>query len=309
MLRFAADRRSLGLAACHFGLVAVAFVARPTGIAAVLLVLAIAFSAFMQLVSGHNAVHSPVFRRRGLNRAWQIVISLTFGYPVSAFVPVHNLSHHLNLQTPRDVLRTTEVRHRSNLANLLHHVVMATVHIHVLNFAYLREMRRRRPVWFAQVRLELYAVAAFIAVLVALDGGAFLAFVLLPYLVGQCMIIGFGYLQHDGCEADSEHDHSRNFLGPVFNWLIFDNGYHSIHHMRPGLHWSLCRAAHQREVVPHIHPGLNQRSVLGYMWRAYFAPGERLRYDGRPVELPAPRAARELWIPISALVSTGAVDE
>jgi fatty acid desaturase len=312
MLRHAADRRSVALAAAHFALVATAFVVSPTGAPALGLTAIIAFSAFMQLISGHNVMHSPMFRSRELNRTWQSILSLTFSYPVSAFVPVHNLSHHMHLQTPKDVLRTTEVRHRSNLLNLLHHVVMSTIHIHVLNFEYLRSMRVKRRAWFLQVRNEIVTVALYAGLLLALDARAFLLFVLLPALMGQCMIIGLGYLQHDGCDEADDVNHSRNFLGPIFNWLIFDNGYHTIHHIKPGLHWSKSRAAHAELVAPRIHPGLDQPSILAYMWRAYLAPGVRERFDGKPVRLPEATTRRELWIPASARLAgaaSGAVED
>lgn len=287
------------LAGIHFALVALAFVVAPRGIAVIGVIAVLGFSAFIQLISGHNAMHAPLFFSRRAQRCWQVVLSLTFSYPVSAFVPVHNLSHHKHLQTPKDVLRTTEVRHRSNLLNLLHHVVASTIHIHVLNATYVRAMARRRSVWFAQVRVELIAVLVVGAVILALSPRAFLLFVLAPSFVGQSMIIGLGYLQHDGCDADTKLHHSRNFLSPIFNWLIFNNGYHSIHHMQPGLHWSLAVAAHREHVAPHIHPALDQRSIVAYMWRTYVWPGRRLRFDGRPVTFasdPVPRSTEIVGI-------------
>jgi fatty acid desaturase len=310
-LRFSADRRTLAFLAAHFALVGAAFHHAPRGWRAALTVAVLSYSSFIQLISGHNTMHAPLFHQRPLNRAWQMILSLGFCYPVSAFVPVHNLSHHMHLQTPKDVLRTTEVRHRSNLLNLLHHVLQAGIHIHVLNAVYLARVRQRRAVWFAQVRNEIATVLVFAGILIAISGGRFFEFVFLPALIGQFMIFGFGYVQHDGVDADSEHNHSRNFLGPLFNWLIFDNGYHTIHHQQPGLHWSLGRDAHRRLVAPHIHPALDQRSVLAYMWRAYVQPGRRLRYDGAPVQLPVERTRRELWIPASAAgagAATGAVE-
>jgi fatty acid desaturase len=311
VLRHRADRRSLALAAAHFAAIAGAFVWTPGGLAGLALTAGLGLSAFVQLISAHNAMHAPVFRRRAANRRWQLVLSLAVGYPVSAFVPVHNLSHHLHLQTARDVLRTTEVRHRSNLLNLLHHVVGATIHIHALNVAYLRAMARRRPRWFAQVLREVAAVLVVAALLVALGPLDFVRFALVPWFLGQCLIIGLGYLQHDGCDPASAHDHSRNFVGPILNWFIFDNGFHSIHHMRPALHWSLAARAHAEEVAPHIHPALDQPSILSYMWRSYLWPGRRLRYDGLPVEHAGPPVPRESWIPTSAAgvgASSGAVE-
>jgi fatty acid desaturase len=305
-LRYAADRRVLGFALAHYALVVGAFTVGPLYVFVPLLVA----SSFVQLISVHNAMHSQVFYSRSWNRAWQCALSTCIGFPVSIYVPVHNLSHHLGLQTPRDVLRTTEVRHRWNLLNLVEHMLAGTVHLHLLHVAYLGTMRRTKPRWFAQVLLELAVVVAYFTVLVLAVGP--IAFVVLAANVGgQLLMVGFGYVQHDGCDADSELNHSRNFLSPVFNWFICDNGYHAGHHDKPGLHWSLGRAAHHTRVVPNMHPGLDERSLVAYLWRTFVWPGKRLRYDGTPVVLPERRERRQLWTPPSAIntgASSGAVE-
>ena len=66
--------------------------------------------------------------------------------------------------------------------------------------------------------------------------------------------------------------------------------------MKPSLHWSLLPRVHHRELHPHIHPNLEQRSLLAYAWRAYIYPGQRLHYEGGILELEAP-VADEPWVP------------
>ncbi|MDB4958834.1 MAG: alkB [Myxococcales bacterium] len=313
LLRHSGDRRALGLAAMHLVIVAAVLAwFAASGWIALAAGPVVACSAFVQLISTHNAMHAPIFWRKGLNRAWQCVLSICIGYPVSVYVPVHNLSHHLGLQTPKDILRTTEVRHRSNLLNLIHHMVMGTVHLHLLHVAYLGTMRTSRPKWFAQVRWEAVAVALyFVAISLVVGPLAMVALVFAPAVMGQLLMVGFGYVQHDGCDAESEYNHSRNFLSPVFNWFICDNGYHTAHHNRPGIHWSRGKDAHDKDVAQHIHPALDQKSLTRYLWRTFVWPGRRLRYDGLPVELPLHHTRRELWTPASAITSgasSGAVE-
>ena len=315
LLRHAADRRALGFALAHFVLVA-AVIASIRGGVALWLVAAwcvplLSASAFVQLISTHNAMHTPVFWAKRANRIWQCVLSACIGYPVSVYVPVHNLSHHLGLQTPRDILRTTDVRHRWNLANLVHHMALGTVHLHLLHVAYCAQMRRTRPRWFAQVCWEALTVAAVFTAIVALAGPWALALVWGPNVIGQVLMVGFGYVQHDGCDHESAYNHSRNFLSPVFNWFICDNGYHTAHHCKPAVHWSRGRELHHAEVVRHMDPRLDEPSLVRYLWRTFVWPGRRLRYDGTPVVLPPQRARRELWTPPSAIASgtsSGAVE-
>lgn len=307
-LRHAADRRAIGFALAHFLLVVASIALWQRGAPELVFIPLIACSAFIQLISTHNAMHSPVFRQRRMNRLWQCVLSCGIGYPCSVFVPVHNLSHHLHLQTAKDVLRTTEMRHRWNLLNLLHHMLSGTVHLHLLHAAYLDTMRRTHPRWFAQVVVEALAVAAMFGGVSLLAGPyAALVLVLVPCVMGQLLIVGFGYVQHDGCDPESEHAHSRNFTGPLFNWFIMDNGYHTVHHDQPHTHWSEGKAAHAR-VLPLMHPALTQRSLLAYLVRTFVRAGGRLRYDGTPVVHTAPLQTRELWTPERAPVSMGAVD-
>jgi fatty acid desaturase len=310
-MRHREDVRVVGLAAIHLMIVAAAVCRVRAGVFAAWCVPVLAASAFVQLISTHNAMHTPVFWSKRWNRVWQCVLSICIGYPVSVYVPVHNLSHHIGLQTPRDILRTTEVRHRWNLLNLVHHMTMGTVHLHLLHFAYCAQMRRSRPRWFAQVCFEAVAVVAYFTVLVVFAGPLGLALVWGSNVIGQLLMVGFGYVQHDGCDHESEYNHSRNFLSPLFNWFIQDNGYHTAHHCKPALHWSKGKAAHFSEVVPHLHPALDERSLARYLWRTFVWPARRLRYDGKPIELPPQRARRELWTPASAITSgasSGAVD-
>ena len=61
----------------------------------------------------------------------------------------------------------------------------------------------------------------------------------------------------------------------------FNNGFHTIHHMKPGLHWSLTPEAHAALVAPHIHPELDQKSLVKYLF-VTFVLNRRVRPDGTP---------------------------
>lgn len=311
MLRYRADVKTLLFVATYFALVAVQWVAAPRSLwlAVPLLILTCWFS-FFGAVATHNTVHCPVFRERWQNRVFQVVLTLTYGHPVSAFVPGHNLSHHKHTQSRRDVMRTTKTRFRWHLLNGVLFMSRVGKDIFIADMRYFKAMARRNPAWFRQVLIEAAVFLGATAALLALDWKKFVLYVLIPHQYAAWGIITMNLLQHDGCDEDSDYNHSRNFVGKVVNWWTYNNGYHTIHHMEPGLHWSLLPQEHAKRVAPFIHPNLDQPSLLAYLWRTFGWPGERVRYDGAPVVLPA-EGPDEEWIPAPketpADVSLGAV--
>ncbi len=302
MLRYRADLRTLLFCAVFFGLVGLQWGAPELSLlswnlAAGLPLFALTcFFSFFCAVATHNTVHSPVFKERAHNRVFQAVLTLTYGHPVSAYVPGHNLSHHKHTQSRRDVMRTTKARFRWNLLNGLLFTLMVAPSIMRGEAAYFRTIKTRLPAWYRQLRIEQACLFGVYIVLALIDWQKFLVFVFLPHKYAAWGIVSMNFLQHDGCDENSEYDHSRNFVGRLVNWFTFNNGYHTIHHMHPGLHWSLLPEAHAREVAPFIHRELDQASLLGYVFRTFLWPGKRIRFDGAPLVLP-PEGPDEDWIP------------
>ncbi len=311
MLRYRADLRTLAFCGVFFGLVAVQWVlpqytllagvgpaeATVTSwISGSALFLLTCFFSFFCAVATHNTVHSPIFQGRLHNRIFQTILTTTYGHPVSAYVPGHNLSHHKHTQSRRDVMRTTKARFRWNLLNLLFFMVMVGPSIMRGEAQYFKSIKERLPGWYRQMRIEQVALFGSYIVLAILDWQKFLLFVFIPHKYAAWGIITMNLLQHDGADENTEWNHSRNFVGKLVNWFTFNNGYHTIHHMHPGLHWSLLPEAHAREVAPHIDPALDQKSLFGYAFKAFVFPGKRLRYDGTPLVLPE-EGPDEDWIP------------
>jgi fatty acid desaturase len=296
-LRYTADRRSLAFIGSYYALFAYQWAFSPGSLVVALpLLAATCVLSFLCAVITHNAIHSPMFRERGANRVLQVVLSLSYGSPVSAFVSGHNLSHHRHTQSPRDVMRTTKVRHESNLLNLLEFVVKVGIAIAKNDVEYARAMRERHRAWYRQYRIENFAVWTVTALLFVVDWRKGLVYWLVPHLYAAWGIISMNYLQHDGCDIEHPYNHSRNFVSKLVNWWTFNNGYHGLHHDKPGLHWSLLPAEHRRLYSPFIAPELEQKSLIVYLVKTFVWPGRRRTYDGKPVVLPPP-VPDESWIP------------
>ncbi len=316
MLRYSADLRTLAFVGTYYVLVVFAIAyASPAfavatgwsmpwwGVAAHAVVLC--FLSFFCAVITHNTIHSPIFKNRTLNRLFQIVLSPSYGHPVSLYVPGHNLSHHKFTQTPKDRMRTDKLRFRWNLLNQLFFMPVVGGIIFKDNAEFARFMKVKNPKWYRQFLFEagfyvfflLATLAGFLLVAGPLDGlWRWVIFVVIPHQYAAWGIMGINFVQHDGTDPESKYNHSRNFTGKVVNWFTFNNGYHGIHHEHPGLHWSLAPEVHAKEYAPHIDPRLDQRSLFAYVFKQFIFPGRRMRYDGTPVVLGPPRAD-EPWVP------------
>lgn len=297
-LRYREDVRTLGFVATYLALVIVGWVVWDSlpllgkvgwvGLTSV-------FSFFCAVIT-HNTIHVPVFKERSWNRLFQYVISVCYGHPVSAFVPGHNLSHHLHTQSRRDVMRTTKARFKWNLLNQLLFMPVLSQAITNADFQYAKAMRTERPRWFAQWVREWIFFLAVMGTLLVLDFWKFLFIAMIPHLYAAWGIIGINFIQHDGTDQEHPYNNARNVVGRIVNWWTFNNGFHGMHHVKPSLHWSLLPEAHAKEIAPFIHPNLDQPSLLRYCWQAYVSPGKRVMYDGSPYRMPE-EGPDEEWIP------------
>ncbi len=294
ILRYRADARPLAFNAIYFATLAFVFT-QPLSFWLAPAFLVLCVTSFQGAVQTHNAIHSPPFRFRWLNKLYQVVLTLVYGHPVSSYVPGHNLSHHKHTQSRRDVMRTTKVRFRYNLLNGIFFMASVVPSIMRADATYSSIMRKRHPKWFRQLLLEGSTLLLTTVALFWLDWQHALLFWMLPHFYGQWGIVTMNMLQHDGCDADTEYDHSRNFVGKLVNWWVFNNGYHTIHHVTPGLHWSVLPEAHAEQIAPHIHPNLDQKSLARYIWYTFFL-SHRETYDGKPFVLPL-EGPDEDWIP------------
>jgi fatty acid desaturase len=81
-------------------------------------------------------------------------------------------------------------------------------------------------------------------------------------------VLIFNYLQHVHADEESDFNHSRNFTGWGLNAFLFNNGYHTVHHISPHTHWSENPAQHAK-MANKIDPALEEKNFWWYMVRVY----------------------------------------
>ena len=240
-----------------------------------------------------------------ISAAFQVVLSLAYGHPVTSYVPGHNLSHHKYTQQRKDVMRTTKLQYSWHLINGFMFFVKIGIDMIANDANYFKVQRKLgRPI-IKQLEIEQYILWSITALLIIWDWKRWIVVAFLPHLYAKFCIISLNMLQHDGCDPDSKYNFARNFTGKWLNFFCYNNGYHTIHHLHPGLHWSVLPERHEKELLPYIAPSLDQPYVLTYIWRTFINPGIRIDWEGKPWQ-PPPLEPDEPWfMDTSETYSTG----
>jgi fatty acid desaturase len=266
LLHHRADRRQIGIVTVYMGLVfSMYFVEACRNVP---FFLAACYFSFLNAVVIHNHLHKGIFKSKALNRLFRCVLSFGSLYPASANVASHNLvHHHFDDDGQPDWAAPQNVTFRWHLLNLIHfpNVVGPNTFNGVSRWA----LTTRQADFRRQYLIEQVFAFGLTGALLLWDFWGGLFFVVLPQLWGARGILRINLIQHDGCDVKSEWNHSRNFVGRWFNWVMCNNGYHTIHHNRAGLHWSVLDAQHARECVGRIDPRLDEPSMVLYLLRTF----------------------------------------
>jgi beta-carotene hydroxylase len=252
----------------------------------ILLFLAANFMAVTVTVIAHNHNHLRMWRSRTANVLTDYWLTLFYGFPAFAWIPTHNMNHHKFTNRDGDYTITYRYTERNNLITLLTYPTISGYHQQKPIRDYLRDLWRknRQRFWFSLSQYLLLGL--FIGGGVVLFGWKkTLLYIVVPQQFGLFVVLVFNYLQHVHADEESEWNHSRNFVSPVLNVILLNNGLHTAHHHSPGTHWSKLGAAHAA-IADKINPVLNEKSFWWMLTRMFilspFVPSMRsqsLRLD------------------------------
>uniref|UniRef100_A0A7S0RSJ4 Fatty acid desaturase domain-containing protein n=1 Tax=Pyramimonas obovata TaxID=1411642 RepID=A0A7S0RSJ4_9CHLO len=236
--------------------------------------------AFLTCCITHNAMHCAMFKNRSAETTFRTVLSLALGHPVQLYNPTHNHNHHAHTQTEDDHSMTDKVQYQRHWMNGFLYFFHCLPSVFKLENAYIAEQYQRGGTTFTRIVIQMAALYSVWAYLIYLDWVRFLACVYIPGFSGIFAILSISLLQHDGCSVsdvrqgkDLDVNSARNFVDPSLNYFTMNNGYHSVHHMYPNLHWTHYKKLHEEIVKPRINPALEEPSIIGYVWRTFFYPG------------------------------------
>ena len=266
MLRYRADRRTLLYLAFTTALTLVNW---KTGKVHPVLYPATLFMFFTTAVISHNHNHLGMWRSKALNLLTSYWIAIFYGHPAIAWVPTHNQVHHKLNNRPGDSSRSPKWFEGNHLAALLVYPMLTNLAQTKDINAFLKDLWRRDRAAFFSAASEYAVFFGGMAGLLILDWRKALLFFFIPQQFALFSIQVVNYLQHIETDAYSDWNHSRNFVSKTLNLLLFNNGYHTVHHLKPGLHWSELPRFHAQHAGK-IHPSLLQESWMRYVGHTYF---------------------------------------
>lgn len=188
----------------------------------------------------HNAFNAPV-----LNRLFEIILGTQTMIPSYAWVLHHNFGHHPNYlnQPPCNMVDEDESRWARRDGSPMG-AIEYTLNLIVRAPYDAVRVGLKRPKTLAYFSLMLIPYLALAAFFAWHNWANYLAIFLVPAICALIYVYYLTHEHHSGLYTDNPYAASRNRIGRFYNIRTSNLGYHTAHHIKPYLHWSL---------LPHYH--------------------------------------------------------
>ena len=153
-------------------------------------------------------------------------------------------------------LSSTVAYQRDKFSHFLHYwlrfYIVGTLHL----AHYFLARRRWKPL--RQYLLGELAWLGGVAALWQINPGATFTLFVAPFLLIRFLMMTGNWSQHAFVDVDdplNPYRSATNLINARYNHNCFNDGYHIIHHLKPGLHWSDMPAEFERTVAQHADQG------------------------------------------------------
>jgi fatty acid desaturase len=203
---------------------------------------------FNPIVVTHNFLHTPFFRWRPLNNLFAMCNSANLGLP-QVLYKYHHLIHHRFANDPirdgttKDPSSTYRYGRDGRQEGFVRYSALGLFRDGT-SHAYREALRHGQR---AQFWRELSVIAVVVAVWIAIDWRWFLAGYLPLFYVGWFLALMENYFEHyRATDPANRMADSVSYYRPIYNRLMFNEGYHQEHHLKPHLHWTRRPAVHHQ---------------------------------------------------------------
>lgn len=267
MLRYHEDIRSLVFLIFSI-LTLLAGVNYGVGAASLYLVPISMIAFYICFTINHNQLHHGIFESVSANTLTNVLLSLCTGIPVTLIYLPHVQNHHPNHCNEKDWAGAHLAKNHQGIWRALIYIARAQIEPMKLRprslLAGLSPYRKR------SLYLESLALGIYILTALFLNPLSFLVHNLIPWFVSMNALILMNFALHDGCDYQSDLDHSLTFTSKIGNYFLLNNGYHLAHHENPKLHWSKLPQYYLKNVQFKARPDFEKKSILKHLYLRYF---------------------------------------
>lgn len=224
------------------------------GVAGVMLGL-LMFSAMPGSIS-HNHHHVPTFMRPWMNRIYEVMLFLEVGIPPYAWTIHHNIGHHKDYLDQEKDPANWRLPDGSVMSRIRYDIVGA-----LRIYPEIRKIGRHYPELYRRFRIWAGIAVLVLGVFILMDPVKALLLFVAPMPFMYLGLLDNTYMQHSDLDTRSELTASRNTSSRLYNFISWNLGYHTAHHMKPHLHWSRLPGFHA-QIESSIPAGMKCDSVL-----------------------------------------------
>lgn len=198
------------------------------------------FYFFNIIVVTHNFIHTPFFRWSVLNDVFYIFNSANAFFPITLYLENHLMHHAYNndrLKNGSTLDPTSTFLYGKNgkHENVVKYSALGVFRDWTLSDIDHVKKKGKLPRFIVELSL-IFGLIAF----AAWWNWQWIFYALLPtYLLGWFLSNMQNYYEHYHAKNPEEkYGNSVSYYGRIYNFFMFNEGYHQEHHILPGAHWT-----------------------------------------------------------------------
>ena len=196
----------------------------------------------------HHHGHCSVFKNKRTNEFLDSILSFQSGITPYAWVLHHNIGHHGNYMSQHPQ-KGEEIIDASNWSRADGSVMKrweyvwynrTRMHTRCTNIGSKAKKIFQKYILFRRIHFVFNAALLVLGFCIGSWQGLISAIIVFAFIPQMMVLFVFEttYDHHSGLFTDNKHEASRNILGSFYNLFRLNLGFHTAHHIKPGLHWS-----------------------------------------------------------------------
>lgn len=198
----------------------------------------------IQVSSGaicHNHHHVRTFTRPWLNRLYESMLYLQTGTSPFSWTIHHNIGHHGHYLDPHRDPSSWQHPDGTMMSRWYYDIYNA-----LRVYPEIIRLGREHPHVYRKFKRMFVLANIPLAAFLVLDPVRACIVFLIPMALQILLLLDNTYGQHAGTDTDSHYVASRNVELPLYNLTSWNLGYHTAHHLYPGIHWSKLPEVHEK---------------------------------------------------------------